>query len=210
LRNPVERAFSGWSMRMNNGTEDLPFRQALEENIKQRKTHSFIGEEGAKEWHADQKRNNRQDDAGFRTYIEGSMYAYNLKSYYGQFDPSQIKIIFLDSLKKDLHGTLKEIFTFLNVDHTYHIQNTEQKNTYKKSKIKFLEPVLGKNKKFSKMLSNVMPKSFKKKILDTMYVEGSKDRITPEDRKFAFEIFKDEITELENLLKIDLSHWKLQ
>jgi len=210
LRNPVERAFSGWSMRMNNGTEDLPFRQALEENIKQRKTHSFIGEEGAKEWYADQKRNNRQDDAGFRTYIEGSMYAYNLKNYYAQFDPSQIKIIFLDSLKKDLHGTLKEIFTFLNVGNTYQIQNTEQKNTYKKSKIKFLEPVLGKNKKFSKMLSNLMPKSFKKKILDTMYVEGSKDRITQEDRKFAFEIFKNEIIELENLLKIDLSHWKLQ
>src|SRR5215471_11353850 len=94
LRNPVERAFSGWSMRMNNGTEDLPFRQALEENIKQRKAHSFVGEEGAKEWFADQKRNNRQDDAGFRTYIEGSMYAYNLKNYYAQFDPSQIKVIF--------------------------------------------------------------------------------------------------------------------
>jgi len=60
------------------------------------------------------------------------------------------------------------------------------------------------------MLSNLMPKSFKKKILDTMYVEGSKDRITQEDRKFAFEIFKNEIIELENLLKIDLSHWKLQ
>jgi hypothetical protein len=210
LRNPVERAFSGWSMRMNNGTEGLPFREALKENIKQRKIHSFIGEEGAKEWHADQKRNNRQDDAGFRTYIEGSMYAYNLKNYYAQFDPSQIKVIFLDSLKKNLHETMKEIFTFLGVDNTYQILNTEQKNTYKKSKIKFLEPVLGKNKKFSKILSNVMPKSFKEKILDKMYVEGSKDRITREDRKFAFEVFKNEITELEKLLMIDLSHWKLQ
>jgi hypothetical protein len=43
-----------------------------------------------------------------------------------------------------------------------------------------------------------------------MYVEGSKDRITPEDRKFAFEIFKDEIIELEKLLQIDLGHWKLR
>jgi len=210
LRDPVERAFSGWSMRINNGTEVLPFCKALEENIKQRKAYSFIGEKGAKEWYDDQKRNNRRDDAGFRTYIEGSMYAYNLKNYYAQFHPSQIKVIFLDALKKDLHGTLKELFTFINVDNTFQIQNTEQKNTYKKSKIKFLEPVLGKNKKFSKLLSKAMPKSFKKNILDTMYIEGSKDRITSEDRKFAFEIFKDEITELERLLRVDLSHWKLQ
>ena len=59
------------------------------------------------------------------------------------------------------------------------------------------------------MLSGFMPKKFKKKILETMYVEGSKERITPEDRKFAFEIFKNEIVELETLLNVDLSHWKL-
>lgn len=209
LRNPVERAFSGWSMRMNNGTEVLSFQQAMEENLKQRAEHSFTGEQGAREWVADQKRNNRQDDAGFRTYIEGSMYAYNLKNYYRHFPQSQIKVIFLDSLKKDLHGTLRDLFAFLGVDTTYVIQHTEQKNTYKKSKIRFLDPVLGKNKKLSKMLSNVMPKGFKKKIMETMYVEGSKDRITPEDRKFAYDIFKDEIVELEKLLGKDLSHWKL-
>ena len=209
LRNPVERAFSGWSMRMNNGTEDLSFRKAMEENIKQRETLTLTGEEGAKLWYADQKRNNRQDDAGYRTYIQGSMYAYNLKNYYSQFDPSQIKVIFLDALKKDLHGTLKDLFTFLGVDENYTIQNTEQKNTYKKSKVKFLEPILGKNKKFSKLLSNLMPRSFKKKILDTMYVEGSKDQIAYEDRMFAYNIFKDEIEELERLLHKDLSHWKL-
>lgn len=210
LRDPVERAFSGWSMRVNNGTEHLSFREALLENVRQRKTHSFIGEVGAREWYDDQKRHNRSDDAGFRTYIEGSLYAYNLKNYFTHFHPSQIKIFFLDSLKQDLQGTLKEIFTFLNVDNAYQIRHTEQKNTYKKSKIKLLEPILGKNKKFSKSLSNAMPEAFKKKILRNFYIEGSKDRITPEDRKFALDIFKDEIVELEKLLNINLSHWKVQ
>jgi hypothetical protein len=59
------------------------------------------------------------------------------------------------------------------------------------------------------MLSNVMPKSIKKKILDTMYVEGSKKKLTPEDRKFAYSILKDEINDLEKLLNVDLSHWKV-
>jgi hypothetical protein len=209
LRNPVERTFSGWSMRMNNGTEHLSFQQALLENLKQREMVKFETEQDAKEWAADMLRSDRLEETGFRTYIEGSLYAYNLKHYLKHFPQSQMKIIFLEDLKKNLHGTMKEVFTFLGVNNDYVIQNTEQKNTYKKSKIKFLEPVLGKNKKLSKMLSGFMPKKFKKKILETMYVEGSKERITPEDRKFAFEIFKDEIVELERLLNVDLSHWKL-
>ena len=208
LRNPVERTFSGWSMRMNNGTEHLSFQQALLENLKQRETVRFETESEAKEWAADMLRSDRLEETGFRTYLEGSLYAFNLKQYLQHFPLSQMKIIFLDDLKKDMEGTLKEVFTFLNVDNQYVVQDTEQKNTYKKSKIKFLEPILGKNKRLSKILSNVMPKGVKKKILETMYVEGSKDRITPEDRKFAYEILKDEISEVEKLLNVDLSRWK--
>jgi len=209
LRNPVDRAYSGWSMRMNNGTEHLSFKEAFDENIKQRKTVDFVGETGAAQWLADQKRSNRKEDTGLRTYIEGSMYAYNLQNYYQHFDKSQVKVIFLDALKNNLDATLKDIFTFLGVDPEFKVQNTEQKNTYKKSKFKFLEPVLGKNKSFSKMLSTVMPKSFKKKILNTMYVEGSKDRVSPEDKIYAYQFFKEEITDLEKLLNKDLSSWKL-
>src|SRR4249919_1140700 len=62
LRNPVERAFSGWSMRINNGTEDLPFKDALEANSRQRASHPFTNEQGAKEWFNDQKRDDRKDD----------------------------------------------------------------------------------------------------------------------------------------------------
>jgi len=208
LRNPVERTFSGWSMRVNNGTEHLSFREALEENFKQRQTTRLETENDANEWAADMLRNDRLEETGFRTYLEGSLYAHNLEHYLKHFPYSQIKIIFMDALQKDLHGTMKEIFTFLRVNPNYHIQNTEQKNTYKKPKIKFLEPVFGKNKRLSKMLSHVMPKGIKKKILDTMYVEGSKKKLTPEDRVFAYQYFKDEIVELENLLKVDLAHWK--
>lgn len=208
LRNPVERTFSGWSMRVNNGTEHLSFREALEENFKQRQTMKFETEEEGKIWAEDMLRDDRLEETGTRTYLEGSLYANNLKHYLKQFPLSQIKVIFLDNLQKDVHGTMKEVFTFLGVDPNYEIKNTEQKNTYKKSKFKFLEPILGKNKKFSKILANLMPKSIKKKVLDTMYVEGSKKKLTHEDRTFAYQYFKDEITELEKLLDINLSHWK--
>jgi len=209
LRNPVERTFSGWSMRANNGTEHLSFREAITENLKQRETVKFESPKDAEEWAEDMKRGDRLEETGFRTYLEGSLYATNLRHYLKYFPLTQIKVIFLDNLQKDLHGTLKEVYTFLGVDPNYIIEKTEQKNTYKKSKIKILEPILGKNKPLSKMLAGIMPKGVKKKILDTMYVEGSKKKLTPEDRKFAYEILKNEIADTEKLLNIDLSHWKV-
>jgi hypothetical protein len=209
LRNPIERTFSGYTMRANNGTEHLSFREAIQENLKQRETVKFESEKDAADWSADMIRGDRLEETGFRTYLEGSLYATNLRHYLKYFPLSQIKVVFLDNLQKDLHGTLKEIYTFLGVDPNYVIEKTEQKNTYKKSKIKILEPILGKNKPLSKMLAGIMPGSIKKKILDTMYIEGSKKKLTPEDRKFAYEILKNEIDDLEKLLSIDLSHWKL-
>lgn len=209
LRNPVERTFSGWTMRVNNGTEHLSFIEALKENVKQRETVKFESDKDAAEWAADMLRGDRLEETGFRTYLDGSLYATNLRHYLQHFPASQIKVVFMDNLQKDLHGTLKEIFTFLGVDPEFRIQNTEQKNTYKKSKFKFLEPILGKNKPLSKMLSGLMPKHLKKKVLDTMYVEGSKKKLTPEDRKFAYSVLKDEIADLEKMLNVDLSHWKV-
>lgn len=209
LRNPVERTFSGWTMRVNNGTEHLSFIEALKENVKQRETVKFESDKDAAEWAADMLRGDRLEETGFRTYLDGSLYATNLRHYLKHFPASQIKVVFMDNLQKDLHGTLKEIFTFLGVDPEFRIQNTEQKNTYKKSKFKFLESILGKNKPLSKMLSGLMPKRLKKKVLDTMYVEGSKKKLTPEDRKFAYSVLKDEIADLEKMLNVDLSHWKV-
>lgn len=209
FRNPVERAFSGYMMRVNNGTEHLSFREALEENFKQRQTVRFETEADAALWAEDMKRGDRQDETGFRTYLEGSLYANNLKHYLRHFPKEQVKVILMDALQKDLQGTMKELFSFLGVDENFAVQNTEQKNSYKKPKLKILQPILGKNKKFSKMIAGIMPKFIRKKILNTMYVEGSKKKLTAEDRAFAYKYFEDDIAELEQLLQLDLSAWKL-
>ena len=211
LRNPVERAFSGWNMRANNGTEKLSFRDALKENLKQRETIKFITEPTTKEWE-ETKDHHKVDHTGYRVYIEGSLYAYNLKYYYRFFNPDQVKIIFLDSLKNDFNGTMKSIFSFLGVDDGFIVQNTEQKNTSKTGKVKALGPFLRKVKKLSRSFSGLLPKSAKEKMKDAMFTrssaEGSKAKLSVEDREFAYKFFEEDIAELEEILKTDLGHWK--
>ena len=67
-------------------------------------------------------------------------------------------------------------------------------------------------KRALKPFTRMMGEGAKKKINDAMYkksaAEGSKAKLTNEDRKFAYEIFKDEIEELEEMLHVNLSHWK--
>lgn len=208
FRNPVERAFSGWNMRIENGTETLSFQQALKENLKQRELVTFLIEPDTPQW----KETLNHTNNSYRLYIEGSLYAFNLKHYYRFFRPEQIKIIFIDSLKHDFEGTMKSIFSFLGVDENYVVENAAQQHTARTGKIKSAGSLLRKAKRISGSIHKILPKSFKQKVLDTMFTkssaEGSKAKLTNEDRFVAYEIFKDDIDELEQLLNTDLSHWK--
>lgn len=208
FRNPVERAFSGWNMRIENGTEKLPFQQALKENLKQRESVTFLTEPDTPQW----KETLNHTNNSYRLYIEGSLYAFNLKHYYRFFRPEQIKIIFIDALKNDFEGTMKSIFSFLGVNENYVVENAAQQHTARTGKIKSAGSLLRKAKRISGSIHKILPKSFKQKLLNTMFTkssaEGSKAKLTHEDRLVAYEIFKDDIAELEQLLNTDLSHWK--
>jgi hypothetical protein len=108
--------------------------------------------------------------------------------------------------------TMQTIFSFLGVDNKYVIEKTELKNTSKTGKVKQLGPVLRKSKMLFKNVSALLPQSLKDKIVDTMFTktsaEGSKVKLTDDDRKFAYQFFKDDIDELETMLNLDLSNWK--
>lgn len=208
FRNPVERAFSGWNMRVGNGTEKLSFREALKQNLKQRESVTFLTEPETAQW----KETLNHTKNSYRIYIEGSLYAFNLNHFYRFFNPSQIKIIFINSLKNDFEQTIESIFSFLGVDENYMVENATQQHTARTGKMKSFGPLLRKAKSISGNISKVFPKSFKEKVLNTLFTkssaEGSKAMLTDEDRFFAYEIFKNDIAELEKMLNTDLTHWK--
>ena len=115
-------------MRVKKGNESLSFQDALAENVKQRKA---IGVNSAGEQSL-----SKLDEESHRVYVEAGMYATNLKNYYQYFNPAQIKIIFLESLSKDLSGTMRSIFSFLGVDENFVVEKTEQQHTFRQGKIK--------------------------------------------------------------------------
>ncbi len=204
FRNPLDRTFSSWLMQKGMGKELLPMREAIEINLKQMGYITLEGEEGAKTW-KQSTGNFSADETRLRTYIQGGMFAAILKSYYKRFQPSQVKIIFLDDLKKDFDGTMSSLFKFLGVNDKFIVPNKEIVNFHfdrKASKVT--------NKLFgikgTRFLIDLTPKFIKDKLKKSWKTKEPL-KLEMDERLYLWEIFKDDIAELEQILGRDFSHW---
>jgi Sulfotransferase family len=87
LRDPVERAYSGYWLRVRIGVEDRPFAEAIRGQ-------------------ADPQRNR---------YLAFSLYAENVRHYL-ETCPGAVHVLFLEELAQDPHGEMRRIFEFLGLD----------------------------------------------------------------------------------------------
>lgn len=204
FRNPLDRTFSSWLMQKGMGKEQQPLKEAIEINKKQLSYVTLEGEEGAKTW-VNSWGNFSADESRLRTYIQGGMFAQILKMYHQRFKPEQIKIIFLDDLKKDFDGTMSGIFRFLGVDDKFIVPDKNVVNFhYDRKANKITNKIFGVNG--TKVLSGLMPK-FIKDRLKKAWKTKEPLKLGMEDRLYLWEIFKDDVAELEKMTGRDLSLW---
>lgn len=206
FRDPVDRAFSGWLMRCAKGNETNSFQDALKLNIEQRKKNTLSSDEGIAFWLEDQHALGDKNQILCRTYIEGSMYAEQMEYYLSRFKPEQIHYLFMDDLRKDLIPSLQKIFAFLGVDAQFTDIKTEEVNRHKKVRLKFLFNLFGKDK--VKNIKNYLPAPLAKLLKPILRTEVKKPEMNEADRKFAWNIFKDDVTRLEQLIDRRLDNWR--
>ncbi len=204
FRNPLDRAFSSWLMQKGIGKELLPFREAIEINLRQMEYITLEGEEGAKTWNGSIG-NYSTDETRLRTYLQGGMFANILKTWYKRFSPSQIKVLFLDDLKNDFDGTMSSVFHFLGVDDTFIVPNKEIVNFHFDRKAnKITNKLFG--IKGTRFLNDLTPKFIKNK-LKKAWKTKEPPKLQMNDRLYLWEIYKNDIAELQKILGRDLSNW---
>lgn len=204
FRNPLDRTFSSWLMQKGMGKEQQPLKEAIEINKKQLAYVTLEGEEGAKTW-VNSWGNFSADESRLRTYIQGGMFAQILKSYYQRFKPEQVKMIFLDDLKNDFDGTMSSLFGFLGVDEKFIVPDKNVVNFhYDRKANKLTNKIFGVNG--TKILSGLTPK-FIKDRLKKAWKTKEPLKLGMEDRLYLWEIFKDDVAELEKMTGRDLSDW---
>ncbi|NNV57448.1 sulfotransferase family protein [Limnovirga soli] len=204
FRNPLDRAFSSWLMQKGMGKELLPFREAIDVNLAQMKYVTLEGEEGEKTW-TNATGNFSTDEKRLRTYVQGGMFAEILNSYYKRFAPSQIKVVLLDDLKNDFDGTMSSLFSFLGVDDSFIVPNKEIVNFHFDRKAnKITNKLFG--IKGTRYLIDITPK-FIKDRLKKSWKTKEPPRLGMEDRLYLWDIYKEDIAELEKIMGRSFASW---
>ena len=133
------------------------------------------------------------------------MFSEILKSWYKRFDPSQVKVILLDDLKNDFDGTMSGLFHFLGVNDQFIVPNKEIVNFHFDRKAnKLTNKLFG--VKGTRFLIDLTPKFIKNRLKKSWKTKDP-PKLTMDDRLYLWNIYRDDVAELEKILSRDFSHW---
>ena len=199
LRNPIDRAYSHYLHTKRDQHENLSFIEALEEEEqrlnKYRKENDHIGM------------------IRF-AYQEQGMYAKQLDRYFKLFDRGQFYITTFDDFVSKQEHVIKEVCAFLGLQHQEGMQYVLQSNKSSEARSVALKNLIKKPSMIKKLAKWLVPSfAIRQKLRN--YVQAlnnksiEKKPLSEIDRKNCYQrYFKQEIQSLEDLLSINLTHWK--
>lgn len=123
LRNPIDRAYSHYSMQVKNGYEKLSFEEAINSEEKR-----ISGEREKEEKDENYVSINLRD----YSYLSRGLYADQLKIWMNYFPKNQFLVLRTEDLENNPKHTMNQIFEFLEVP-TYEIHALKKMNVGKYS-----------------------------------------------------------------------------
>lgn len=188
LRNPVNRAFSNYMYLTKDGNETLEFEESLQtENERIASNFSYI-------WH----------------YQKIGFYFQQVKAFIESFE--NVAVYLYDDLQTNANELLFRIFNFLEVDNSY---KPKSKITYNASgvpKNKYVYDFLTKSNPLKQMIKPIADKLFPIEKR-SHFIERAKTKLLDKEamnigtKQYLEELYRDDILELQELLRIDLKAW---
>ena len=187
LRNPVDRAYSAFMHLIRAGREPLrDFAQALQEEDKR------IQNNWGELWQ----------------YKRQGLYADQLKLYFEQFDRNQIQVYLYEELENDPIKLLKNIFNFLNVDESFTPNAFIRYNASGIPKNKALHAFLYSKSPLKNFFKPLIPSELRERVINQLKLQNMvKQPLSKNLRHEILKEYRDDIFELQDLLKRDLSKW---
>lgn len=190
LRNPVDSAYASYLHLMRDGDEKITdFATALQ------KEEERIAQNWEGIWH----------------YKQRGFYYGQLKRYFDFFSQKQIKIYRYEDYTQELSKVLRDIFQFLDVDDSFIVDTSLQYNVSAMPKNILLNYLLIKPNFFKSTVNSFLPKTFRKTIADFLknqnFNQYQKPHLSLELRAKLTKEYKQDILQLQDLIKQDLSLW---
>jgi len=184
LRNPIDRAFSQYMMKVRDLVENMSFKEAIENENKR-----------------------KEENAHFDFfYIDRGLYFEQVKAYLENFNDVKV-ILYDDFISNDL-GVLSEITSFLELKRMK-FKKISKQNVSGRPKVKVISRLLKQNP-IKRILSRIIPKRLKIEITSFILSKNlKKEKMDEEIREELIEFYREDINKLEKLLDKNLSRWLL-
>jgi len=185
LRDPVERLFSSYLMRLLNGRIKISFSEeiGLVSNKITNKKLEYI------------KRDN-------------SLYSENVKHYLKIFGNKQVKIIIFEEFIKNTKETINDILKFLDIKYEFQNFKSEVYNKYGVNRGGFLAKNIRRNRKLISLSQKILSPTTRRVLRDTLFIKTQpKPKMDQKDREFLIKFYNDDVKNLQTLLGRKLP-WK--
>ncbi len=187
LRDPVDRAYSHFSMHVLNGREPLTeFTQAIQEE------KNRISNNWSWSWH----------------YVQRGLYYQQLSRYFSLFEDEKIKIYLYEDLKTNAIKVVQDIFQFLGVETSFIPDLSLQHNVSGIPKNKILHSFLTKKNPVKTLLKSLIPDQYRHQLSTKLTTKNlAKSTVSLEVRQELIKVYRDDILQLQDLIDRDLSAW---
>jgi hypothetical protein len=182
LRNPIERCYSQYLFNLRNKVIDdseINFAQAIIDNS---------------------------------SYIEAGMYFKYLSIYHQVFSAEQIKIVLFDDFVAKQEQLLQDIFRFLEVDDSFMTKPIPKEATSGIPKNKKIYNFIYQPNPVKSVITSMIKPFIPKEIRNNLWKKAVNQSLKKPPMSFAerqklIEIYREDVLQLQTLIKRDLSHW---
>ena len=192
LRDPAERAFSAYSMYVRDGLEPRTFARAIADE-----------EHGA--WDHALRRAQKH-------YVSDGYYARHLRVYCDLFERSQIAVYLYEDLQTDALSLMRRLYGFLGVDDSFVPETGRRHNPSGLPRNPLLRPLVHKRSILTTTMRRVLPDRLRPRAraaqnaLRDRYAQAAPP-LPPESRTMLIKKYREDIIELQDLIRRDLRHW---
>jgi len=184
LRDPTERAYSQYMMKVRDVVEPLSFEDSIENEEKR------VGENAHFDFF----------------YTKRGLYKEQVQAYMENFN--NVKIMFFEDFKNNPRSFLKQVVDFLEVQE-YTFKLMEAENTSGVPRVKMINAFLLNKTPLKKVISILIPARWKKKIRLKVSVlnNAPKPKMNENTREKLRQYYKPNLIKLGNLINEDLTRW---
>lgn len=142
-------------------------------------------------------------------YVQHGLYAQGLARFYDTFPAEQIKVVFNDDLRRDAPAVMQGLFSFLGVDPDVKVQTEAELMVSGVPKNKALHWLLGRHNFLKDNLGPLLPEKLRDMARSIKNANLERQKMSPEERAAVGKYFADDLAQLESLLGVDLSRWRV-